>query len=61
MSVPLLHFNQSTDSVNYWIAQQTNDTWHIIRPGGLWLTGEEYKQLVYSAPFSEVEYPDISI
>lgn len=38
-------FNQSSDSVNNWLTEQTNETWNIVRPEGSRLSGEDYKQV----------------
>lgn len=38
-------FDQPSDSVNDWLTQQTNETWHSIRPAGSRLSGEEYKRV----------------
>lgn len=38
-------FDQPSDAVNDWLQQQTNETWHSVRPAGSRLSGEEYKRV----------------
>lgn len=38
-------FNQSSDAVNTWLNQQTNDIWDGVKPVGSRLSGEDYKRI----------------